>query len=201
MQTFAAVPTARTATGSSVDPSALLSLLDADLDALADRLHDGVLQSLVVARYACDAVARGADPSVARDAVQEALVALRRDVWALRPRTHHGLAAALTELASRRAVDGRPALDLMLDDDDDDIDPAAAAVAYRLVQSVPDDRPLTVRLSGAALDVGAGVDDPAAWALRLSAVGAVLLSESARTRVLLPPRSPHDTSSDDRKHP
>jgi len=175
-------------------PAALLARADADLDALADRLHDGVLQSLVVARYACDAVARGADPAVARDAVQAALVALRRDVWALRPRTGHGLSAALTELALQRAAAGRPALDLELDDVP--VALAAAAVAYRLVQSVGDDRRLTVRLTGAVLDVDAAVEDPAGWALRLHAVGAELLTDATRTRVLLPPHS-----SDERKHP
>ena len=76
-------------------PCAVLSLAEAEADAAADALHDGALQALVVARYAADAAVRGADPAAARDAVQHALVALRRAVWLLRPRGDRGLLEAL----------------------------------------------------------------------------------------------------------
>ena len=84
-------------TGERAPAPDLLAAAERDLDCLADRLHDGALQALVVARYACDAVARGADPALARDAVQDALVTLRREVWLLRPRGDDGLMTALLE--------------------------------------------------------------------------------------------------------
>lgn len=113
------------------------SLLWADLlttDA-ADRLHDGPVQSLVAARYAVDLAARGGDASLARDAVQQALVELRAALWHLRPRTgdDHDLAEALTQLSEQLARDGRPVLSLDLESGS----PAAfAAAAFRLVQAV-----------------------------------------------------------------
>ncbi len=81
----------------------MLALAEADADAAADGLHDGALQALVVARYAADAAVRGGDPAAARDAVQEALVALRRAVWLLRPRGAQGLLEALRQLAAHVA--------------------------------------------------------------------------------------------------
>ena len=80
-------------------PSAVLALAEAEAAATADALHDGALQALVVARYAADAAVRGGDPAAARDAVQQALVALRRAVWQLRPRGDQGLVTALEQLA------------------------------------------------------------------------------------------------------
>lgn len=172
------------------EPAALLALADADLDALGDRLHDGVLQALVVARYACDAVGRGADPALARDAVQQALVALRREVWHLRPRGELGLPAALADLSAQLEAADRPGLLL-------DVDPAVAALlapagvaaAYRLVQALAGERPLTVHLSRdgdrAVLALGAGLADvdadPAAWRLRARALGGELRTGPART--------------------
>ena len=117
------------------DPAALLAAAEADADALSDRLHDGALQALVVARYATDAAVRGADPVLARDAVQEALVALRRTVWLLRPRGGDGLGEALTELAKRLVAAGEPVLELAVDGAAADALPAPArALAYRFVQ-------------------------------------------------------------------
>ena len=136
----AAPPAQRSPAGAAEDlAAALLRLADADADADADRLHDGVLQALVVARYATDAVARGGDPAMARDAVQDALVALRRSVWLLRPRVTCGLTAALVELAAQRVAAGLPAPVLELDPDVVSVlSPDAAAVAYRFVQAVLD---------------------------------------------------------------
>jgi signal transduction histidine kinase len=83
---LAGVPDQRRSDGRAADlASAVLTLAEAQADAAADTLHDGALQALVVARYAADAAVRGGDASAARDAVQDALVALRRAVWLLRP--------------------------------------------------------------------------------------------------------------------
>ena len=69
--------------------------LEDDREALADALHDGPVQSLVVARYVADAAVRGGDPVAARDAVQAALIDVRRFLWALRPaRTGPGVPSA-----------------------------------------------------------------------------------------------------------
>ena len=196
----------------------LLRLADADLDALADRLHDGVLQTLVVARYACDAVVRGADPELARAAVQDALVALRHEVWSLRPRAESGLVAALEDLSAQRA--GRPGqgpLQFALDADvATELPPAARALAYRLVQAVlvqaattqtamtqtaPPQTALPVRLTRAgpyaSLEVDAPLAEPCGWALRAEALGGRLLAEPASTRLLLPLPISDDPSSDD----
>ena len=166
--------------------AALLAAADADLDTLGDRLHDGALQELTGARYACDAVARGADPAVARDAVQHALVALRRELWLLRPRGEHGLAAALFELSEQLEAAGRPGLRVQADPVGP-LPPSCAVMAYRLVQAVAGQTGqvgqtgqtgqvlLDVRLSRAgALHLDAPVADRATWALRAAAVGVEL---------------------------
>lgn len=173
---------------------ALLRLADEDADAFADRLHDGVLQALVVARYAADAVARGGNPAVARDAVQEALVALRRSVWLLRPRVTAGLTEALRELAAQRVAAGFPAPVLDLDPDLVAVLPAdAAAVAYRFVQTVLDEAGsdvVRVRLERSAaygvLEVDAALRNPAAFLMRARAVGGGLVVGAGRLRLLLP---------------
>lgn len=182
---------------------------DADLDALADRLHDGVLQSLVVARYACDAITRGGDPKLARDAVQDALVLLRREVWLLRPRGAQGLRAALDDLASHLASAGLPGLELELEDDAvTALGPDAVATAYRLTQAAlvarTPGRPLVVRLARApgmvALDLDAVVADPATWSLRARACGGELVAGERSTRILLPITRSHALGSDDKDH-
>ena len=169
--------------------AALLAAADADLDTLGDRLHDGALQELTGARYACDAVARGADPAVARDAVQHALVSLRRELWLLRPRGEHGLAAALSELSEQLEAAGRPGLRLQADPVGA-LPPASAVMAYRLVQAVigqTGEALLDVRLSSAgALHLDAPVDDRATWALRAAAVGAELHVTAISTLLQLP---------------
>ena len=174
------------------DALALLAAADADADALADRLHDGALQALVVARYAADAAVRGGDPVLARDAVQEALVALRRAVWSLRPRGGDDLPHALSELSSRRAAAGAAALDLELASDvASGLSPAARAAAYRFVQAaLPAEGPATVvlaRETGAAVVTAGGTpDDLPSWTARASALGGRLDTSGPAARLLLP---------------
>lgn len=172
-------------------PSDLLAAADADLDALGDRLHDGVLQQLVAARYACDAVARGADPALAREAVQDALVALRREVWLLRPRGKQGLAAALTDLSAQLVDAGRPGLHVEVDPAAR-LSPAAAGLAYRLVQSLAGGAAFAVRLAAdGALWLDASVPDVDVWSLRVQAVGGELRPTESSTLLLLPTDEDH----------
>ena len=168
-------------------PGDLLALADADLDALADRLHDGPLQTLVAARYACDASVRGvADPALARAAVQEALVALRREMWLLRPRGAGGLSDALAALSGQRVSAGLPGLSVRLDTGvPAALSPVASTASYRLVQAVSRNvsTVLPVRLArccaGAALDVGGPLDTVDSWSVRARALGRQRLRERA----------------------
>jgi len=185
-------------------PGDLLEFADADLDALADRLHDGPLQALVAARYACDASVRGAaDPALARAAVQEALVALRREMWLLRPRGAGGLSDALAALSEQRVSAGLPGLSVRLDTGvPAALSPAASAAVYRLVQAVSRNvsTVLPVRLArscaGAALDVGGPLDTVDGWSVRARALGGELAADSACTRLLLPLANPFDDDKD-----
>ena len=163
------------------DALALLAAADLDADALADAVHDGALQALVVARYAADAAVRGGDPAVARDAVQDALVALRRVVWLLRPRGADDLPAALADLSTR--LDAPLVLDL-----DADVAaalaPAARGIAYRFVQAAGPGAVSLVRDGDdALLAVDGEVADPAGWSARARAVGGRF---EAPTRLRLP---------------
>lgn len=178
--------------------AALLALADAEADAVADALHDGALQALVVARYAADAAVRGADPALARDAVQEALVALRRAVWLVRPRGDEGLSEALAGLSGHRAAAGDPPLALAVDEDAAAaLSTACAAVAYRFVQraAAASTGPLAVRVGrtpdGVHVEVAVEVADPAGELLRARAVGgAVTALPGGSTLLLLPPSHP-----------
>lgn len=174
------------------DGAALLAAADADADALADRLHDGVLQALVVARYAADLAVRGGDPARARDAVQDALVALRREVWQLRPRPEDDLAAALRALSAQRVAAGGSPLDLG-PVAAARLGPAGTALAYRLVQAAclePGPVRVALTCSGgtAVLSVTGGSLTAAAWDLRARALGGSFEAGAAgRTaRLLLP---------------
>jgi hypothetical protein len=176
-------------------PSAVLSLAETDADAAADALHDGALQALVVARYAADAAVRGGDPAAARDAVQEALVALRRAVWLLRPRGDAGLLEALQQLAAQVVQAGGAPVALDLDGSDpvgldDDLSPAAATAAYRMVQRAAGDAPLSVRIRRTATGLRIALDvpltDPAGEALRARAVGGALLATRDGASLHLP---------------
>lgn len=178
----------------------LLAAADADADALGDRLHDGALQALVVARYAADAAVRGGDPAVARDAVQEALVALRTAVWDLRPRGADGLEAALAELAQRRtsptdlsAVDAHACAQLS---------PAARATAFRFVQAALPDGPAAVTVAPAGdgrcavVTAGGTPQDLTGWTARALALGGLLVTDEPCARLLLPLET--DTPKDER---
>lgn len=181
------------------DGVALLAAADADAEALADRLHDGALQALVVARYAADLAVRGGDPATTRDAVQEALVALRREVWQLRPHPQDDLGTALRTLSAQRVAAGGAPLDLGPDDDlpTAGLTPAAVALAYRLVQAAAlQPGPVRVGLSRsgrtAVLTVTGAPLEAVAWRARARAVGGRFEASSTNgppgrtARLLLP---------------
>ena len=172
---------------------ALVEQAEATLDEVADALHDGPVQSLVVARYAADAAVRGGDPALTRDAVQAALLALRRTLWHLRPRGGQGLGPALTALSGRLEEAG----DLPFGthcDPDVELSAAAATTAYRLVQSVA--RPMAARAHVAVrrqagrvvvtVDGGAPLADPDRWARRVQAIGGHVSCSPGRLRLSLP---------------
>lgn len=175
-----------------LDAERLLLAADADADAFADRLHDGALQALVVARYAADAAVRGGDLARARDAVQDALVALRREVWLLRPRGEHDLPAALADLSAQRVAAGAPALDLDLDTAvAAELSPAARGAGYRFVQAAaPAGATCAVRLSRdgafARLSVGGRPADVAGWTARAAALRGGLDTDLHGSALLLP---------------
>lgn len=176
-------------------PSAVLSLAESDATAAADALHDGALQALVVARYAADVAVRGGNAEAARDAVQDALVALRRAVWLLRPRGDQGLLEALGQLAAQVVAGGGAPVVLDVDEAlaevlDAELAPAAATAAYRLVQRAAGDTPLTVRVRRTATGLRIALDvpltDPAGEALRARAVGGALLATRDGASLHLP---------------
>ena len=164
-------------------------------DALADALHDGPVQSLVVARYASDAAVRGGDPVLARDAVQSALVEARRFLWQLRPRGGSGLVEALDQLSTHLVESGGHTLGLL-----GDVEAAAAlrgeagVTAYRLVQELakPDGPPARVTLrterDRLVVDIDGGVPltDPATWLSRAQSLGGDLQTTTSRVRLVLP---------------
>lgn len=178
----------------AAEARALLLEADEDGDLLADGLHDGPVQALVAARYACDAVVRGADPQLARDAVQEALVGLRRTLWHLRPRGADDLPDALVALASRTAEAGGPVLDLALDRQVAARLPRPArGLAFRLVQAVVRDAAGPVRVGlrdapgGVQLEVdGGSLAGAERWRSRVRAVGGALSTAPDRLRLVLP---------------
>jgi hypothetical protein len=174
-----------------------LAEADAELDALADAFHDGPLQAVVAARWAADAAVRGGDPLAVRTAVHDALVALRRSLWQLRPRGAGGLGEALASLSRRLVECGRPPLDLQLDPvAESRLTPAESVLAYRLVQdAVRPGSELPVRVllppSAAALTVSGEGLLPAAdrWAVRARVLGATVQAGPHQVRLVLAPRS------------
>ncbi len=170
-------------------PTPDAELLDAALDewdGLADSLHDGPVQALVVARLAADLAVRGGDPVVARDAVQEALVALRRSLWQIRPRGAHGLVDALHQLSEQRAEAGLEPLDVAAQPGAD-LSGTAGALAYRVAQ-VAGGRVL-VRLDGDAVVVevrDGALLHPELWVARARALGGDLYASAGRIRLVLP---------------
>lgn len=182
----------------------LVAAAERDRDELADALHDGPVQSLVVARYAADAAVRGADPAVARDAVQDALVEVRRLLWHLRPRGAAGLAEALAQLSAQLVEAGCPPVTLTGDlAAVDGLTGPRATAAYRLVQAVcrPGGATVTARREGAVLlldvDGAAPLPSPERWALRARGLGGDLSSHAGGLRLALPLPSQHDRASSD----
>lgn len=172
----------------------LLDAAEADRDDVADALHDGPLQSLVVARYAADAAVRGGDPVVARDAVQQTLVEVRRALWHLRPRGAGGLTDALMQLSAQRVEAGDPALELEGDLEDAQLlRGARATVVYRLVQSVAGATEVTLRREGdlLAIELAGDLSSPDRWARRARALGGDLSASGGRLRLVLPFPSAH----------
>jgi hypothetical protein len=180
--------------------AALLDAAEREADLLADRLHDGVLQSLIVARYASDAAIRGADPADARDAVQAALVALRHLVWQLRPRGSRSFPDAVAALSVQRTSVGGAPLDVVVTTQDADagLCGSGRALAYRLVQAaVADPGPVRVAVqtegSYVIVSVTGSVTGrslpPAVWDARARALGGRFEAPepgSRTTRLLLP---------------
>jgi hypothetical protein len=189
------LPTLRTAAsivGLALAPVSSVALLDAadtERNHLADALHDGPVQALVAARFAADLAVRGGDSVAARDAVQTALVELRRSLWQIRPRGSAGLVKALEQLSEQRVEAGLPPLGLV-------VDPTASlsgttgALAYRIVQvaSGPASR-VAVRSDGQAVTVdvdGSTLLAPELWAARARALGGDLFASAGRLRLVLP---------------
>lgn len=172
-------------------PSAtdLFEAAEADRDELADSLHDGPVQSLVVARYAADAAVRGGDATIARDAVQQALVEVRRTLWSLRPRGSTGLVAALEQLVVQLAEAGAAPLGLL---GGTDVTGPHAVLAFRLVQAVTGPSPVRValRVDGPTvvidIDGGAPLPSPERWVRRARSLGGDLAASAGRLRLALP---------------
>lgn len=183
-------------------PTAAALLRDADQErsALADALHDGPVQDLLAARYAADAALRSPAPDLAavRAAVQSAIVALRRTMRDLRPRGADGLGPALEVLSSRLVADAGTGLRLRVDPHADVLPAPAAALAYRLVQTVsPGSSPDTgIRVSlqpgrtpGTALLTvvgGAPLPDAPRWRRSVAALGGDLLVTAGRLHLSVP---------------
>ena len=191
--------------------AAVLALGELDHSDLADALHDGPVQQLVVARYAADAAVRAAATGAAadqarevRDAVQAGLVELRRMMWHLRPRGQE-LGTALEELSLRLAEAGRRILRVTVLPGGADLAPPAAGLAYRLVQATAltgrgTDQPLGVTLSRHGPDVLVAVDAVVPRAdgvrLRAEALGGELRTSGRGTHLLLPGLTTHPAAPD-----
>lgn len=190
------------APGEPVLPAGALDALEHDRERLADRLHDGALQDLLVARLAADAAVRGGAPEATRDAVQHALVGLRRLLWHVRPRTEPDLPAALAALSRRLVEAGGLPLAVLGELPAVGLEPGVSGAAFRVVQAValdagPADRAVTVALrpepaspGALVLDVDGGgpLADPDRWRARLRSVGGDLTRTADRLRVVLPVR-------------
>ncbi|HEU0132557.1 MAG TPA: hypothetical protein VFQ85_16350 [Mycobacteriales bacterium] len=125
------VPERLRAVAPARSPHAAEALADVEAEraAVSRLLHDEVLQSLVMARWMAD---RSGDQAVS-DAVRAAIGEATSAMWALKPRTEDGtLVRALDSLADRYAPDR--IVTVRADGVPDRIDPAAATVAYRVVQ-------------------------------------------------------------------
>ncbi len=176
--------------------AALLLLAEAaDRDAVADDLHDGPVQALVVARYAADAAVRGSDPTQAREAIQAALVGLRQALWYLRPRGGVDLPAALEQLDERLREGERLPIQLRLDQAAAaQLSGAAASTAYRFVQAAAlgeRGNPLVISLQlwrgRVVLAVAGAVPSSLGrWELRFRALGATVAATTDGVRIDFP---------------
>ncbi|GAC1445119.1 MAG: hypothetical protein NVS3B26_05700 [Mycobacteriales bacterium] len=176
--------------------AAVIAAADAEADASADLLHDGPVQALVVAHYAAESAVRGGDPAAAREAVQAALVELRRSLWHLRPRSQSGLAASLGMLSARLVEAGRPPLDSRLDEVLAAALPSpVVSTAYRLVQAVAlptGADPVRVRLgraSGTAvleIEGGTALSDVDRWLHKARAIGCSLHATDTSACLVMP---------------
>ena len=174
----------------------LVAAADAEADDAADRLHDGAVQALVAARYAADAAVRGGDPVVARDAVQSALVELRRALWHQRPRRDEDLRTSLELLSARLVESGGEPLGFVVDQPVVQALPTSlASVAYRLVQAAALGEGagavrVTVRRDGSRVlvEIDGGADLPAAdrWADKVRALGGTLTTATGHLRLVVP---------------
>lgn len=171
----------------AVDQRTLVEDHERAMDELADVLHDGPMQSLMVARYAADAVVRGGDPVAARDALQDAVVEMRQLVWRLRPRGADGLQAALRQLADSRIRDGLEPLVLDLPSAGADVEPVTAALAYRLVQeSSAREVRVSLQPEGVCVEIKGVPSSVPRWKRRAEAVGCRLTASAEQCRLLLP---------------
>ncbi len=163
----------------------LLDAAEHDRDEIADALHDGPVQNLVVARYAADAAVRGADPALVRDAVQESLVELRRTLWQLRPRGSDGLTGGLLELARQVPLEVSGDLEA-----GSQLCGVRAGVAYRFVQAVvvPSGGAVTLRRQGEllAVEVPGTLPSPERWVRRAQLLGGELSASAGLLRLVLP---------------
>ena len=121
-------------------PAAQPVELEEDYAEIAGTLHDGPIQTLLAARFAAQLVTRNGDDDLGEVSalVSDALRELRRVMWELRPRTGQGLGAALEQLAAHDAAGPAPRLfDVTVDRAAAArLSPAAAAIAYRLTQTI-----------------------------------------------------------------
>jgi signal transduction histidine kinase len=156
------VTTSTPAVRGATDARAAVALaeVEAERAALSRLLHDSVLQSLLAARFMADLA--GAED--VRDAVREAVADASAAMWSLKPRTRDGqLVRALDELAERRTG---VVLAVRADGVPDRIDPAAATVAFRVVQAAVEaclgaTMDVRVEVRGGTLTVTVSVDGEA----------------------------------------
>ena len=129
----------------------------------------------------------------ARDAVQAALVELRRTLWNVRPRGDTGLCAALEQLASQLAERSAPALTVVVGAD---VAGQRGVLVYRVVQAVVGSEPVRVSLrpesNHVIVDIDGGSPLPSAdrWARRARAHGCDLSASAGRLRLVIPLNAP-----------
>lgn len=174
----------------------LLAAAEQDRDELADDLHDGPVQDLVVARYAVEAALRAEQGPAVVAAVQLALVGLRRALWHLRPRGSDGLAAALASLSRHLVEAGRRPLLVQLLPGGDALRGTRAVTGYRLVQAAvlpaPLPGPVSVTLRAErdcvlmSVDGGLPLREPLRWERRARALGGHLVTAPGRLQLSLP---------------